>query len=203
MESLENDLWENVLLRYRGAHGSKTVHHSHRGELKELTQEIREGISQVQKQVEERRERESEFEIEGEEVPEIDILPRPLTQKLVALFIISSGIMDEQLHVILRDNIIAEPYRSRDQADDWIGKYSFNEKIELAYDMGLIESGTHGLIHDVRKTRNSLVHDPTDRLVVDSVIQSLDRINKARKAPEKLHELRQELQNNWSRLKVV
>ena len=116
------------------------------------------------------------------------MIPRNLSHKLVALFAISCGIIENQLRLLLaREIIVDELEESR--AVDFFEHTGLQARLELAYLSGIVDEGVYGLAEDVRQTRNQLVHNPVKRLSIQSVVALEDRVRKAVRAPDSLHDL--------------
>ena len=187
----EHDHWEIAILESRTVDGfpSSTLH-SPAGELEELRDSILDELDSLDEQIE----RKPIFDdYEGKphgEHHDIQMLPRPLSHKIVSLFAISVGVMEKQVIDILSHSLIAEGYRKTEPSISLLQKRGFRRNLKLAKDLGLIESGEYSQVNDVRRIRNKLVHQPTERLSIAKLDIMEDRIRKATRAPGYLHEAR-------------
>jgi hypothetical protein len=100
--------------------------------------------------------------------------------------------MEEELQVLIKENVFSEEYRESDAVDGWVSSNGFYQNMQLAHDVGLIDDGLKGRINDVRKTRNTLLHETDERLNIDHWDGQIDKINKAADTPYDLLELIQQ-----------
>jgi hypothetical protein len=110
----------------------------------------------------------------------------------VALFSLSHAMMEEQLQVLIKNNIFSDEYRESDAVERWVSSNGFYQNMQFAHDVGLIDDGLKGRINDVRKMRNTLLHETDERLNIDCWDGQIDKINKAADTPYDLLELIQQ-----------
>jgi hypothetical protein len=101
----------------------------------------------------------------------------------VALFSLSHAMMEEELQVLIKMNVFSEEYRESDAVEGWVSSNGFYQNMQFAHDVGLIDDGLKGRINDVRKTRNTLLHETDERLNIDHWDGRIDKINKAADTP--------------------
>lgn len=104
----------------------------------------------------------------------------------VALFSLSHAFMEEELQVLIRRGIFNEEHRETEAIINLVNNRGFYNNMTLAHDTGLIGPGLKGKINDVRKTRNSLLHETDERLNIDHWKGQIDKINKAADTPYEL-----------------
>lgn len=107
----------------------------------------------------------------------------------VALFSLSHAMMEAQLQNLILQNVFSDEYRDGDEIQGWVSSNGFYSNMNLANNIGLISDGMKGKINDVRKTRNTLLHETDERLNIDSWAGQIDKINKAADTPLELLEL--------------
>jgi ribonuclease HI len=187
-EEADSDLWHNVVLETLTEDGfPHTSFHSHARELEQLAEELREEINRIEEETDTTLFEDGEpTEDDAADVP---LVPRNYSHKLIALFSISVGIMEEQILSVIQQEFVSSEYSDTDDARNFFERRKFRENLKLAYELGIIGEGTKGKIEDVYNTRNALVHDPTERLTVENVISHKDRISKAASAPEDLDKI--------------
>lgn len=176
MNRNQHDWWENVQVS-----SVRRVDHSKK--MSALRDEIIDEIYEAESPSHKITDRET-----GEIVwtPDEDIthIPSTLLKNLVVLFALSVGTMERQVRDILSGELLTDEF----EEDKIFEEKHFGENLELARKTGAIDSGTYSKAVDVKNTRNKLVHDPTYRYTIENIPATVDRVNKAVEAPEKMHE---------------
>ncbi|RNJ25479.1 hypothetical protein [Halosegnis longus] len=188
------DYWRAVALRFSNDQGNiqETNFHSHAAEMTALRDDILEGIDELEHHPSSLREDDMFDESDFEQLPDFGIIPRELSHKLVALFSISCGIIDNQLRLLLERDVVDQSVANEGTVENYFDNTSLKPRLTLVHISGIIDEGLYGQADDVRKTRNDLVHDPLDRLSIRSTVALEDRVRKAVRVPDDLSELLQE-----------
>lgn len=183
--------WEVVELEFSSESGNigASTAHSPKSELEDLKDEVLAEIEIMEENPSGFRGDDFFDELDLEGIPDEIIVDREYSHKVVALFAISTGIMESQIKRLLRENFINSRYQEDESVEEFLGSRSMKKNTELAHDLGLIGDGVFGQIEDVRTYRNKLVHEPNSRLHIESFEQERDRIKKAVRGPDLLNEV--------------
>ncbi|WP_255168479.1 hypothetical protein [Natrononativus amylolyticus] len=193
-DSLKTNYWNAVNLKSVTKDGfSRLTSHSHRGELTKLRDEILDELDDLDLNTTEYFCAKDEHkEPEHPDSPDLSLIPRDLSHKIIALFSLSTGIMEKQTEMILRSEVISDEYKNTKIADSLLNT-NLKTRLDLVKKLPVAAQFELSHAHDVRKTRNSLVHNPKKRLQIDDLANFKGRIKKTIRAPEELHKLQAEL----------
>jgi hypothetical protein len=187
---IEEDGWRLVTLNSVSKDGyNRSTAHTHEGEVKNLRDDILEELDEVDvKSSEYMFDEEEHKKPEHPESDDISLLPRDLSHQIVALFSLSTGIMENQTEMILRNTVLSDDQRYSKITDDMLDQ-PLSTKLDWV--SGLPESEDFELSHasDVRKKRNRLVHEPKERLHISDLAEFKGSIKKTVRAPEQLYQL--------------
>lgn len=189
----KTDYWRHVILNRRsnnGRVGERGIH-NHKVEIQNLADEILEELEELQQNQTGMRADPDFDDSDLEGLPDESIVPRDYTHKVVSLFALSCGIMEEQLGILLTLDLIPESRRDG-YVDEELNDLNLVNKLNLAESAEVIDDGTYSEAWDVRKTRNNLVHSPVYRLTIENYDSHRGRINKAVSAPDKIDQAIQE-----------
>lgn len=200
----ETDYWHHVILEFRSKNGhvGSTNIHSQARELEFLRDNILEELDEYELSEDRLHHGFDPDDLEG--LPDERMIARDYSYNLVALFSISCGIMEKQLEILLSQYLISDNKREGVTASCFVGRGLYdnlefakaaqvigNKKESYSKEQGV--KGVYSEAHDVRQTRNRLVHNPTFRLSIQSYNIHRQRIKKAVRAPNKLDKLIQQV----------
>lgn len=189
-ESYETDYWEHVILEWESNNGSvyNSTIHNHKAELEQLSEKILDELDELENNPTGFH-NDPGFDYEDlRGYPDRTLISREYSHKLVTLFALSSGIMEQQLGILLTVDLIPNSRR-----DSYINKalnsMSLGRKLEFSRDVNIIGNGVFSESWDVKKARDRLVHNPAFRLTIQDYNNHRNRIKKATRAPDKIDEL--------------
>lgn len=189
-DPFDDEIWGSVRLRTlsKDGHPSETLH-SHRGEIEGLKDDILDRLDEVDRKTSEYIFDEEEHrEPEHPESHDISILPRDLSHQIVALFALSTGIMEEQTDMILRNSVFAKDMQNSNIIDDMVDQ-TLNQKLQWVDELPKSDPIDLSAAHDVRQTRNVLLHNPRERLRIKDLDDFKGSVKKAFRAPEELDKI--------------
>lgn len=190
-EDLEDHLPEHVLvLKFESDSGN--IHHSSLHspllELKELRNEVLDNFDELKNNPS------PNDLLDADGMPDEPMLPRDTSQRIVALFALSTALIENLTTRIFKEAIIAEEYADDDDLDELLERQSnLSFNLDLLRYTGTIDQGLYSDLEDVRQTRNNLVHKHEERLTVHKTRTMEQKIRKAVSALEEMYEVIEEV----------
>jgi hypothetical protein len=190
-EDLEEHLPEHVIvLEFESSGGniSSTALHSPLLELKELRDDVLDNLDELQNNPS------PNDLLDADGIPDEPILPRDTSQHVVALFALSSALVESLATRVLKAKIISDEFSDDANVDNLFERRSnLSINLDLLRYTGAIDHGLHSDLEDIRQTRNDLVHDHEKRLSVQNMSALEQKIRKAVSGPEELYGVLEDL----------
>lgn len=130
------------------------------------------------------------------EVADKTIIAGEIGFDILSYFAFTSAIIEQRSAYLLRESLIAEELRQKEEIFEFIDEtLSQHQREELLYNCRMIDGDLKNDLTKIRRFRNRLVHDPRERQIVDSTdieeIVSL-ALSSAKQLDQNLHNLLQE-----------
>lgn len=160
-----------------GRFGSKNIHDPV-SEVKDLYHAIEDAVTELRENRHSKR-----LDVDTAET----ILPRGLSQQIVALYALSSGLIETfSIELLLRE-LIEPQHRDNSKARQTFERRTgVKANIRLLRFAGLIDNDLHGELLNVVDKRHDYVHQPGESLYIDDYAQFLSEARRCKRVSKKL-----------------
>lgn len=115
------------------------------------------------------------------------MIPRELRQDILSLYSLSSALIEAFAEELVRGELVVEEHRELERVEKVFRRATgVKENLRLLYDMGVIENGLHGELHNVVEKRNAYVHDPESTLSIEDYDTFLSEARRCKRATKQL-----------------
>jgi hypothetical protein len=159
-------------------HFSSSSLHDPVSEVKDLYDEVEEGIVEL---------RDSQNPERMNTGTDESMLPRELRQDIIALYSLSSALIETfAVEILLRELIDDEFRESQEARRIFERSLGVRDNLRLLHYTGIIDNGLHSDLQSVVNERHSYVHDPESSLYIRDYDEFLSEAKRCKRATKEL-----------------
>lgn len=115
------------------------------------------------------------------------LLPRETRQDIIALYSLSSALIESFAVEVLLRELIDEEFRESNKAEQiFVRSLGVRDNLRLLHYTGVIGNGLHSDLQNVVDKRHSYVHDPESSLYIEDYDEFLSEAKRCKRATKEL-----------------